>query len=273
MRRTLALSLLAPLLLTACAQGPAPAEPSATIQPTPSASSAPAPTASAAPVPSAPPAASASAPAALPRTVVGLGDSIMAGTNCACDGPLTALADALERDHGVRPEVANLGVAGWTTDQLTRFVSTDADARTQLADADLVVVIIGANDLFRLGTAGTATANPAALPQDLATLSDRLGSTLAAVRATDDGTPARYLVTGYWDILSRPDNADPRTAAATAAVNATIAEAAADAGMTYVDLAGPFGDAGVAPLISDDGLHPNAEGVRVIGETLAGAVA
>lgn len=50
-----------------------------------------------------------------PRLAVGLGDSIMAGTNCGCAGPMAAYADAIERERGARPDVMNLGVAGWTT--------------------------------------------------------------------------------------------------------------------------------------------------------------
>nr|WP_255438958.1 SGNH/GDSL hydrolase family protein [Propioniciclava sp. MC1683] len=65
---------------------------------------------------------------------------------------------------------------------------------------------------------------------------------------------------------------DAQSAATTAAVNEALRAAVEDSGMDYVDLASAFAASGdVAALISDDGLHPNAEGIRVIGEALAAA--
>ena len=84
--------------------------------------------------------------------------------------------------------------------------------------------------------------------------------------------PDTYLVAGYWDILAPSGRSTPESAATTAAVNEALRAAAEDSGMDYVDLASAFAASGdVAALISDDGLHPNAEGIRVIGEALAAA--
>lgn len=240
--RALAAGLVAASVLVGCASAPrpAPVSPNATT---------PSPT-----VASSAPAASPTPTTMAPTRAVGLGDSIMAGTNCACDGPMAAWADAVERDRGVRPEARNLGVAGWTTADLTAFVTTDADARSALAEADTIVVIIGANDLFR-GVEATA-------------LGERLDRTLAAVRDAHAGGGATFLVAGYWDILG----GSVADRAAMAGINATIRAAARDAGMGFVDLAGAFAEAGGASgLISDDGLHPDAEGVRVFGEAIAAA--
>ena len=210
------------------------------------------------------------APASAP-TVVGLGDSIMAGTNCACAGPLAAYADAVERAGGARPEVTNLGVAGWTSQDLRSFVLTDPDARAALAGADTVVVVIGANDLFRMG-GPSDTARATTLPRKVLLLHAGVGAALQAIREVAGDGPDTYLVAGYWDILAPSGRSTPESAATTAAVNEALRAAAEDSGMDYVDLASAFAASGdVAALISDDGLHPNAEGIRVIGEALAAA--
>ncbi len=185
---------------------------------------------------------------------------------------MAAYADAVVSERGTRPDETNLGVAGWTTDDLRSFVTTDADARAALARADTVLVIIGANDLFRLGAARAGGPDPSALPGYLTTLAGRLDETLAAVREAHGDGDATFLVAGYWDILSADDDPEGTASLAMEAVNATICAAAEDAGMGFVDLDHAFAKAGGASgLVSNDGLHPDAEGVRVIGEAFAAA--
>ena len=257
--RLVAASALVALALAGCGRAaPAPAAASASTAPRPTTADttapAPAPTASG------------------PRHVVGLGDSIMAGTNCSCTGPLAAYADAVERAGGARPEVTNLGVAGWTTQDLREFLTTDADARSALAAADTVVIIIGANDLFRMGEAFRDGADATTLGRQALLLNAGVTAALEAVRGAAGDRPDTYLVTGYWDILAPSGRSTTQSAAATAMVNEAIRTAAENVGMEYVDLAGPFGASGdVGALISDDGLHPNADGARIIGEAFAEA--
>ena len=258
--RRVAASALVALALAGCGRAPAPAPPSASTAAQPAAASTPATTVDPTPA------------ASGPGQVVGLGDSIMAGTNCSCTGPLDAYADAVERDGGARPDVTNLGVAGWTTQDLREFVTTDADARSALAAADTVVVIIGANDLFRMGAASRDGADATTLGRQALQLNAWVIAALEAVREAAGDGPDAYLVTGYWDILAPSGRSTTQSAAATAMVNEAIRAAAENVGMEYVDLAGPFDASGdVGALISDDGLHPNAEGVRIIGEALADA--
>ena len=72
--------------------------------------------------------------------------------------------------------------------------------------------------------------------------------------------------------LMADDDPEGTASLAMEAVNATICAAAEDAGMGFVDLDHAFAKAGGASgLVSNDGLHPDAEGVRVIGEAFAAA--
>ena len=79
-----------------------------------------------------------STPAAAPAgevTVVGVGDSVMAGSHCECSGVTaqfaTAWGDRLDRTvHSV-----NLGVPGDTTTTLRQRLDTDADTRADLRHA------------------------------------------------------------------------------------------------------------------------------------------
>lgn len=259
--RALACGGVAAALLAGCS----PAPPAPTVTPT-------VPVASVTP---AVPAPTASAAETAPERVVGLGDSIMAGTNCACDGPLAAYADRLASERGVRPEDDNLAVAGWTTHDVLRQVQQDADARAAIEEADVVVLVVGANDLFRMGLRPQDDGGAGALSQGVVTLQDRLATVLAELRAIRGDRPTTYLVAGYWDILSAPGDESTWSAIATGAVNTAIRATAEGADMRYVDLGEAFAEAGgadgVRPFISDDGLHPNADGARVIGEAFAAA--
>lgn len=214
--------------------------------------------------------------------IVGIGDSIMAGTNCNCSGPMDAYAAIMvSANPEERTETTNLGVPGWTSADVLASVNDDPDTQAALASADIVVVIAGANDL---GDARTAwyddPDDPTTLDASLQALSTDLPQLLDRVRALRGHQPTTYLVAGYWNVY--PEEPDPEddapytawTRSATAAANRIIEVTAVDHDMTYVDLASAFASVtGSKPitLLADDGEHPNAKGVALIAATLAAA--
>ncbi len=218
--------------------------------------------------------------------VVGLGDSVPAGTNCGCTDYVQLLALDLGRRQGTPVQGTNLAVAGLTSDGLLQQLG-GADVRQAVASADVVVLTVGANDLETAGDPATCalsgsdadTAAQACYQDELAALTPNLDRIAAQLASLPTAPGARVLVTGYWNVFL--DGAAARTRgdtyvrvadAVTRAVNQRIAAAAAAHGADYVDLFAPFrgsdGDRDATRLLADDGDHPNADGHRTIEQAL-----
>jgi acyl-CoA thioesterase-1 len=177
-----------------------------------------------------------------PASVVAvLGDSITAGLGLTADRALPArLQSALER-MGARVQVRGLGVLGDTTGGgLARVERVPAETR-------VCVVALGGNDLLQGVDPSRAKANLRAIIQHLKSRGVRV--VLAGVRA-----PA---------LLG---------AAYAQRFNAIFPDLAREQGVFY---APDFftGVIGVSRYMQRDGIHPNADGARVIAERLAPVVA
>ncbi len=216
-------------------------------------------------------------PAALPGqvTVVGLGDSVMSGSHCDCSGVTAQYAAALaSRDHRNVRDV-NLGVDGDTTNTLQERLDTNAVTRDDLREADLVLVIEGANDLspqlesWRVGDCEESCFLPA-----VDAMGKRLTTALATVRELVPAQ-AQLIVAGYWNVF--PDGEAARAEGGqaeidwsreiTRAANIAIDQAAIPQHATYVDLTSSFladGSRDPTPLLASDGDHPNAAGEHAI---------
>lgn len=223
-------------------------------------------------------------------SVVGLGDSVPAGTNCGCTDYVDLLAQDIGTRQGMPVDSNDLAVPGQTSDGLLGQLDT-TDVQQAVAGADVVVVTIGANDV-ETGTdpascalAGTDvdSAAQACYHDELETLTPNLDRIAARIAALPTAPGARVLVTGYWNVFldGAPGRAHGDTYARiadaiTKVVNARIGAAAAAHGATFVDLFPAFrggdGSRDATPLLADDGDHPNAEGHRVIEKALAAAL-
>jgi lysophospholipase L1-like esterase len=211
-------------------------------------------------------------------TVVGLGDSVMAGSHCGCSGVAAQFATAWGHRLGRTVRAVNLGVPDDTTTTLRKRLDSDGRTRADLRRADLVLVIEGANDLvpqletWRVGTCDADCYRPAV---DL--MGQRLRGALADIRRLAPG--AQVVVAGYWNVF--PDGQTARTEGGqdlidwsrriTRDANAAIEQAARPERATYVDLTAPFladGQKDPTALLAEDGDHPNKAGVRAIVTTL-----
>lgn len=211
-----------------------------------------------------------------PLRVLGLGDSVMAGTHCGCSGLVEEYADALARRTGRTVHVDNLGSNGAVTTDLLHDLASDDDTRGLAARADVVVVTIGANDLIPQLDTWEASGCPAhcytTAAQDVGRRLTRVLQVLAAARG---GRTDHVLVTDYWNVFRDGDVALEYEGRAerdwslrvTDAANAAICRAARATGAVCVDLVAPFRAAGhgdPTPLLADDGDHPDAAGMKVI---------
>jgi lysophospholipase L1-like esterase len=250
------------------------AEPPASDGPTSAAPTTPAPSATTPPPPPAPPAT---------LRVVGLGDSVMAGTRCGCRGLVEEYAAALGRRTGRPVHVTNLGTDGAVTTDVVQDLSGDRRTRTAAAAADVLVVTVGANDLLPQRAAWQTSGCNAPCYQSAAqAVGRRLGRLLRQLAADRGGRTDHVLVTDYWNVFRDgqvaldADGAQERawSVRVTAAANREICTAARAQGAACVDLVTPFkgrGDRDPTPLLADDGDHPNAAGERAIVRALVAA--
>ncbi|WP_169923678.1 SGNH/GDSL hydrolase family protein [Propionicimonas paludicola] len=229
----------------------------------------------AAPVAPEPSAATPTAPLP-PLHVVGLGDSVMAGTACNCRTILSRFAQSLAQREGRTVTDVNLGVAGYTTQDVLSQLTDDPGTRQDVQKADIVIMIIGANDLkddFDAWLHGGC--NSACYQPDVTAMQDRLVSIIRQTQALRAGQPTTILVDNYWNVFADGDVARAQggqrqldwSVAVTTAVNSAIAQASAQSGARTVDLVHVFkgsGDEDPTSLLADDGDHPNAAGVQAI---------
>lgn len=213
-------------------------------------------------------------------TVVGIGDSVTSAAVCGCTGFVELVAAQLPAADGGPAHVVNLGTGGLTAAGLRTSVTTPGPTTSAVAQGDILLITIGANDLTPLLTQWHTSGCPAACYSPAV---DAVGSDLAAILAAADKLrgqlPTQVLVTDYWNVFADGDVAIQKNGSAylrwsdalTRALNSRICAAAQNAGATCVDLYGPLkGDGSRNPtaFLADDGDHPNAAGHQLIASTL-----
>jgi acyl-CoA thioesterase-1 len=179
----------------------------------------------------------APAGAAQERVIVALGDSLTAGLGLLPDEAYPSLLEKRLQREGYRYHVVNAGVSGDTTAGGLRRVDWVLRSRPTI-----ILVALGANDGLRRLNVEAMRANLTEIVRQLRT------------------TGARVLLAG----MRVPPNYGDDYGRAFAAVFADVARA------TRVPLA-PFlldGVAGQARLNQPDGIHPTAEGQRIIADRL-----
>lgn len=183
---------------------------------------------------SAPPPAPLNAPRA---RVVFLGDSLTAGLGLPREQSVPSLIQARLEAEGYAYEVVNAGVSGDTSAGGLRRLDWALDG-----DVEILVIELGAND----GLRGLPVAQMKANLDDIITQAKGRGITV--------------ILTG----MEAPPNYGP---VYTAEFRTAFRDLADDHDVAFV----PFfleGVAGIAALNNGDGIHPNAEGAKVIEQTI-----
>jgi acyl-CoA thioesterase-1 len=181
------------------------------------------------------------APSAPGPRIVFLGDSLTAGYGLSREASVPALIQKRVRDAGYPHEVVNAGVSGDTSaGGLSRLEWSLA------GDVRILVIELGANDGLRgLPVAG--------MKQNLAEIITRARARGIAVVLTGMEAPPNF------------------GAAYTSEFRAVYQQLAREHDVTFV----PFyleGVAGIPSLNIADGIHPNAEGSRIIAKTIWSAL-
>ena len=174
---------------------------------------------------------------AVERVIVAFGDSLTAGLGVAPDDSYPAQLQAKLRAAGYEYRVVNAGASGDTTAGGLRRVDWALKSKP-----DIVIVALGANDAMR-------------------------GQNLAAVRANLDAIVARFQKAGARVLVAGmevPPNYGARYAADLRRLNADVARQRKAAFMPFL----LDGVAGNPRLNQPDGIHPTAEGYRIVVEHL-----
>lgn len=210
------------------------------------------------------------ATAGVPLRYVALGDSLT-----ALPGYVQLNAANMETDLGANVTIVNLGVAGWTSLELRGALSSNRAFRAEVAEADVVTIGIGMNDLNNavvrhlLGTCGGADQQDC-LREAVATFKANYDVIDARLQALAAG---RAAVRRPWDVYNPYASDGPMGAVMApywAEVNAHIAARAADAGLPLAGVAAAFngaaGDESPAAkgYLQPDGLHLSEAGSAAI---------
>jgi lysophospholipase L1-like esterase len=212
-------------------------------------------------------------------TVIGVGDSVTAGSNCSCEAFVGLYAKALASARALKTSSTNLGVSGWTSAQLLGSLTQPGTFRDQVATADILLVTIGANDLTPLESKQASGCASTCFSPLVDSMGHNVQLIVAAARAAHPDHLLTILVTNYWNVFQDGDVGTAETGASfqswsdllTHAANEQICGGARRAGATCVDLYEPFkGDGSRNPtsLLAADGDHPNSAGHRLIASTL-----
>lgn len=204
-----------------------------------------------------------------PQLVV-LGDSVAAGSMCACSG----FAGALAADAA--GSLVNAALPGLTSQGLlTQLRSPSLVAALQTAT--VVTVTIGANDFDETAAGRSACATLSCYADPLQSLRTNLAA--LASRLTTLTRPATTIVLmGYWNVFLDGEVGDSKGAtyvatsdSLTRSVNTAIGEVANAHRDLYADLYGPFKSAASSDdtqLLAADGDHPNAAGQQIIATAI-----
>ncbi len=220
--------------------------------------------------------------AAAPSEVryVALGDSIAVGTG-ADTSYVDEYAVWLEEEIGTEVIVTRVATDGWTTDDLLSELRGDDTVRTSVADAHVVTLNAGGNDLV----GGLRQLGDATCRRDVA---ECLDTAVADVEATWDELLAELVEVTNGDVagvramdIPRPALLDGEGRVARALrerldiVNDHLATTTEDAGVPFVSVHeafhGPDGhrSARADELLAVDGVHPSTAGHELIAEQLA----
>jgi lysophospholipase L1-like esterase len=194
---------------------------------------------------------------------VALGDSLAAGVG-GRKGYVTRYAERLRSGTGARVRVINLGVSGQTSSQLLYTLRNDQATRKALGEAEVVTLNIGLNDLgqatiaYRSGDCG-GPKNEACLTESVNTFERNWNAIIREISSlcSPDDTIIRTAGFGYTPRAEKFFRPYVREA------TRHIASSAAEAGILHVEVRLD------GEKMSEDGLHPNDEGYRVIADRLA----
>jgi acyl-CoA thioesterase-1 len=213
-------------------------------------------------------------------SIVTLGDSVPRGTNCRCTPYPQIIADRLAVVSGQAVTATNDSVAGFTTADVLRQLSSDGDVIAHVRGADAVEIEVGANDVAYSRSCGPRVS---CYVGRVPAMGRRLAAIVSRIHALTSGRREGVVLLDYWSIWLGGKYAAARGRAYVVAaremtdrVNAVIKSIAANSGSAYVDLRAAFKGRSYTydetHYLSNDGDHPNPAGHKRIAAAAESAI-
>ncbi|WP_253701440.1 SGNH/GDSL hydrolase family protein [Bacillus sp. FJAT-27445] len=201
--------------------------------------------------------------------IVALGDSLTRGTGDAAGrGYVGYLVDSLKKRSEEDVKLVNLGINGQRSNQLAQQV-TQAEVKRQLGSADIVLITIGGNDLFRggQGLVDFDKQKPEEIEKQFLT---NVKGILSEIRAANKDATV-YLIGLYNPFIELGEGKE--ISAVIRQWNFAAAELAATFDkVVYVPTFDLF-ELNVNEYLYTDKFHPNTKGYKLIADRVASLVA
>jgi lysophospholipase L1-like esterase len=206
--------------------------------------------------------------AARSSSIVALGDSVPRGTNCDCSPYPPLTATDLAATTGRKVTATNDSVAGYTTNNVLKQLTSNEDVMSHLQKADVVEIEIGANDVAYNQTCGT---NVDCYAPKVPTVKKNLLEIVRRANSLLSGRKHLVVLLDYWSVWLGGEYAKAKGDAYVAAaeemtdrIDTAIKSTATETKSAYVDLRaafkGPSYSYDETHYLSSDGDHPNAAG-------------
>ncbi len=200
--------------------------------------------------------------------VVALGDSLTRGTgDPKGKGYVGALIDHLEEKSDQRIFLSNLGIKGQTSVQLADQVKQQ-EVQRQVKTADVILITIGGNDLFRGGQA-LVNLNTDEVKESEEKYVQNVNSILTNLRSVN--AEADIFLIGLYNPFIELDDAE-LTSKIVRDWNYESAEVSAKYPKTVFVPTFDLFQLKVDDYLYTDKFHPNAEGYQLIAERVASLI-
>jgi lysophospholipase L1-like esterase len=206
-------------------------------------------------------------------SLVALGDSVPSGYACKCTPFPQLSAQGLAASTGQAVTATNDAVAGYTTSNVLKQLSSDTTVIDQVRKADAVEINLGENDVpYNANSCGTSVECYAPL---VPVMQKNLAAIVNRVRDLTSGHKVLVVLLDYWSIWLGGTYAREKGHAyvsaarqMTAQVDSAIKTTATQNGSAYVSerraFKGPSFGYIESHYLATDGEHPNATGHQAI---------
>lgn len=200
--------------------------------------------------------------------IIALGDSLTRGTgDSQGKGYVGSLLGMLEKKSNEKILLSNLGIKGQTSVQLANQVKQN-EIKRQVQKADVVLITIGGNDLFR-GGQGLIDMSPESLQPIEKQFNENLISILKDLRSINEN--ASIFLIGLYNPFIELENAEI-TSKIVRDWNYQSAEITAGYPKTVFVPTFDLFQINVNQFLYTDQFHPNTEGYQLIAERVASLI-
>ncbi|PYZ94968.1 GDSL family lipase [Salipaludibacillus keqinensis] len=200
--------------------------------------------------------------------LLALGDSLTRGTgDLQGQGYVTYLLDELKSRSDQSIQLSNLAVRGYTSEELLNQLE-QTEIQRQIAQADMIFMTIGGNDLFQGGQA-LSVDSAFIIENSTETYLENLEEIYSAIESANGDTTVYHL--GLYNPFNQLDGAEMTSSAVRNWNNESAEIAAKFDHVVFVPTYDLF-QLDVNDFIYSDQFHPNNEGYQLIGRRLAALI-